>query len=101
LVIPKEFLTGIQTIEIRRDRDQIILTSSAETVPSQRKDMFDIWQGQIWMADDFDAPLQPTFRRCGMWAVARACVLSSEDSLQDCFKVLEVSSGSVSQIALA
>jgi hypothetical protein len=57
LVIPKEFLAGIQAVEIRRDRDQIILTSSAETAPSERKDMFGIWQGQIWMADNFDAPL--------------------------------------------
>jgi virulence-associated protein VagC len=57
LIIPKEFLTGIQSVEIRRDRDRIILTPSTETTPSQRKDMFGIWQGQIWMADDFDAPL--------------------------------------------
>lgn len=57
LIIPKEFLTGIQAVEIQRDRDRIILTSSTETAPSQRKDMFGIWQGQIWMADDFDAPL--------------------------------------------
>jgi hypothetical protein len=57
LVIPKEFLTEIQAVEIRRDRDQIILTSSAETPSSQRKDMFGIWQEQIWMADNFDAPL--------------------------------------------
>jgi virulence-associated protein VagC len=57
LIIPKEFLAGIQSVEIRREHDQIILTPSAETAPSQRKDMFGIWQGQIWMADDFDAPL--------------------------------------------
>jgi virulence-associated protein VagC len=57
LIIPKEFLTGIQAVEIRRDRDHIILTPSAETAPAQRKDMFGIWQEQIWMVDDFDAPL--------------------------------------------
>jgi Protein of unknown function (DUF2281) len=57
LIIPKEFLTGIQAVEIRRDPDHISLTPSAETAPSQRKDMFGIWQGQIWMANDFDAPL--------------------------------------------
>jgi virulence-associated protein VagC len=57
LIIPKEFLTGIQAVEIRRDHDHIILTPSAETAPSPRKDMFGIWQGQVWMANDFDAPL--------------------------------------------
>jgi hypothetical protein len=34
LVIPKEFLTGIQAVDIRRDRDQIILTPSAANEPS-------------------------------------------------------------------
>ncbi|WP_404784772.1 hypothetical protein [Altericista sp. CCNU0014] len=35
LIIPKEFLTGIQAVEIRRDRDQIILTPSVASNPSQ------------------------------------------------------------------
>jgi hypothetical protein len=34
LIIPKEFLTGIQAVEIRRDRDQIILTPSTVNEPS-------------------------------------------------------------------
>jgi hypothetical protein len=34
LIVPKEFLTGIQAVEIRRDRDQIILTPSAVNAPS-------------------------------------------------------------------
>jgi virulence-associated protein VagC len=35
LVIPKEFLTGIQAVDIRRDdRDQIILTPTVENAPA-------------------------------------------------------------------
>jgi virulence-associated protein VagC len=30
LIIPKEFLAGIQSVEIRRDHDQIILTPTVE-----------------------------------------------------------------------
>ncbi len=30
LIIPKEFLDGINAVEIRRDHDQIILTSTVE-----------------------------------------------------------------------
>jgi Protein of unknown function (DUF2281) len=32
-------------------------TKADATNPMSRKDLFGIWQGQIWMADDFDAPL--------------------------------------------
>ncbi len=33
VVIPKEFLEGIQAVEIRRENDQIILTPTAEEDP--------------------------------------------------------------------
>jgi hypothetical protein len=35
LIIPKEFLAGIQSVEIRRDHDQIILTPSEANEPSR------------------------------------------------------------------
>ena len=33
VVIPKEFFEGIQAVEIRRENDQIILTSATEDDP--------------------------------------------------------------------
>jgi virulence-associated protein VagC len=33
LIIPKELLTGIHAVEIRRENDQIILTPTAEDDP--------------------------------------------------------------------
>ncbi len=33
LVIPKEFLTGIQAVEIHREKNQIVLTPTAEDDP--------------------------------------------------------------------
>jgi Protein of unknown function (DUF2281) len=29
-----------------------------DPIAMSRKDAFGIWQGQIWMAEDFDAPLE-------------------------------------------
>ncbi len=31
--------------------------SRSQVQPISRKDLFGIWRGEIWMADDFDAPL--------------------------------------------
>jgi virulence-associated protein VagC len=39
LIIPKEFLAGINAVEIRRDRDQIILTPTVENDPSNLESM--------------------------------------------------------------
>jgi hypothetical protein len=66
LIIPKEFLTGIQAVDIRRDHDQIILTPSAETEPSQRDEkgwpigFFETVIGG-WVGEPLERPKQIIF----------------------------------------
>jgi Protein of unknown function (DUF2281) len=50
---------------VQQQASQYLKTLIAQHTPPQpepiglsRQDAFGIWKGQIWMADDFDAPLE-------------------------------------------
>jgi hypothetical protein len=48
--LQQEALQYLESFVARHTKDDV-------PNPSSRKDLFGIWQGQIWMADDFDAPM--------------------------------------------